>query len=109
MRNGLRPLLTVWPAWLLLMAGANLATPLYAVYAQRFHFSSLVLTAVFATYAVVLVPSLILFGRLSDRIGRRLVILLGLAAAICGSPFSPRRRAQPGCSRHACSRGSPSA
>ena len=82
--RGLRPLLTVWLAWLLLMTGANLATPLYAVYAQRFHFSSLVLTAIFATYAVVLVPSLILFGRLSDRLGRRLVILLGLASAICG-------------------------
>jgi hypothetical protein len=31
MQNGLRPPLTVWLAWLLLMAGANLATPLYAV------------------------------------------------------------------------------
>jgi MFS family permease len=66
------------------MAGANLATPLYAVYATRFHFSSLVLTAIFATYAVVLVPALVLFGRLSDSIGRRLVILLGLGFAVGG-------------------------
>jgi predicted MFS family arabinose efflux permease len=80
----MRPALTVWLAWLALMAGANLATPLYPVYARQFHFSSLVLTAIFATYAVVLVPSLILFGRLSDRIGRRRVILLGLAVAIGG-------------------------
>ena len=50
----MRAPLTVWATWLVLMAGANLATPLYAVYAQRFHFSSLVLTAIFATYAVVL-------------------------------------------------------
>ena len=84
MQRGLRPVFTVWLAWLLLMAGANLATPLYALYAERFHFSSLVLTAIFATYAFVLVPSLVLFGRLSDRIGRRLVILLGLAVAITG-------------------------
>jgi MFS family permease len=84
MQRGMRPALTVWLAWLLLMAGANLATPLYAVYAQRFRFSSLVLTAIFAAYAIVLVPSLILFGRLSDRIGRRAVILLGLVAAIGG-------------------------
>jgi hypothetical protein len=56
MQGGLRPLLTVWLAWLLLMAGANLATPLYAVYAQRYQFSSLVLDAIFATYALVLVP-----------------------------------------------------
>jgi MFS family permease len=79
-----RPLLTVWLAWLALMAGANLATPLYAVYATRFHFSSLVLTAVFATYAFTLVPALVLFGRLSDRFGRRPVILAGLAVACAG-------------------------
>jgi MFS family permease len=66
-----------------LIAGANLATPLYAVYAKRFGFSSLVLTSVFGTYAVVLVPALILFGRLSDRFGRRPVILAGLGVA-CG-------------------------
>jgi MFS family permease len=65
------------------MAGANLATPLYAVYADKFHFSNLVLTTVFATYAVVLVPALIVFGRLSDRFGRRPVILAGLAVS-CG-------------------------
>src|SRR5438105_243474 len=78
----MRAPLTVWVTWLVLMAGVNLATPLYAVYAQRFHFSSLVLTAIFATYAFVLVPALVLFGRLSDRFGRRPVILAGLAAAV---------------------------
>src|SRR5204862_5357199 len=83
-RAGAGPLAAVWVAWLLLMAGANLATPLYPVYAQRFHFSSLVLTAIFATYAFVLVPALIVFGRLSDRFGRRPVILAGLAVAAAG-------------------------
>jgi MFS family permease len=79
-----RRLLTVWLAWLVLMAGANLATPLYAVYAQRFRFSPLVLTAIFATYAIVLVPALVLFGRLSDRFGRRPVVVAGLATACVG-------------------------
>jgi MFS family permease len=78
------PVLIVWSGWLVLMAGANLATPLYAVYAAKFGFSSLVLTTIFATYAVVLVPSLILFGRLSDRFGRRPVVLGGLAVASVG-------------------------
>jgi MFS family permease len=77
------PLLVVWSSWLVLMAGANLATPLYAVYAREFDFSSLVLTSVFATYAFVLVPSLVLFGRISDRFGRRPVMLAGLSVA-CG-------------------------
>src|SRR5438034_6011750 len=81
---GLRPLLTVWVGWLVLMTGVNLATPLYAVYAAHFGFSSFVLTAIFAVYALGLIPSLLLFGRLSDRFGRRPVILGGLAAAAIG-------------------------
>jgi MFS family permease len=94
----LRPLLTVWLAWLALMAGANLATPLYAVYAQRFHFSSLVLTAVFATYAFTLVPALVLFGRLSD--GRRPVILAGLAVGmISGTATAALVELDPGSER----------
>jgi MFS family permease len=79
-----RRLLTVWFAWLVLMAGANLATPLYAVYSQRYGFSPVVLTAIFATYAIVLVPALVLFGRLSDRFGRRPVVAGGLATACVG-------------------------
>jgi predicted MFS family arabinose efflux permease len=81
--RGFLPVLVIWSSWLVLMAGANLATPLYAVYASSYGFSSLVLTSIFATYAFVLVPSLVLFGRLSDRLGRRLVIVSGLAVA-CG-------------------------
>src|SRR5256714_2665599 len=80
----MRRMLTVWFAWLVLMAGANLATPLYAVYSRHFDFSPLVLTAIFATYAIVLVPALVLFGRLSDRFGRRPVVAGGLATACVG-------------------------
>src|SRR5438094_4683137 len=82
--TSVRPLLTVWVGWLVLMTGVNLATPLYAVYAAHFGFSSFVLTAIFAVYALGLIPSLLLFGRLSDRFGRRPVILGGLAAAAIG-------------------------
>ena len=63
-----------------LLLGANLASPLYGVYRERFGFNSLVLTLVFAVYALVLAPSLLLFGELSDRVGRRPVILGGLVA-----------------------------
>src|SRR4051794_1718722 len=78
------PFLVVAAAWFAMMAGANLATPLYAVYERRFGFSSAVLTMVFATYALVLAPSLLVFGQLSDRLGRRRVIAVGLATAAAG-------------------------
>jgi predicted MFS family arabinose efflux permease len=65
-----------------LLMGANLASPLYGVYRERFGFGSLVLTLVFAVYALVLAPSLLVFGELSDRIGRRPVILGGLVTGM---------------------------
>jgi MFS family permease len=78
-----------------LVAGANLATPLYAVYRERFGFSSAVLTLVFATYALVLSPSLIVFGALSDRVGRRPVIAGGLAIAMAGLVLFALARSTP--------------
>src|SRR5436190_7827310 len=74
----------VWVGWLMLMAGANLAAPLYASYATRFGFSTLTLTSIFAVYAATLIPAVIFFGRLSDRVGRRPVMLAGIAAACLG-------------------------
>jgi MFS family permease len=75
------PFLVVAAALFVLIAGANLPTPLYAVYRERFGFSATVLTLVFTTYAFVLVAALIVGGQLSDRIGRRRVIAAGLAVA----------------------------
>jgi MFS family permease len=89
--SGVRPLFTIWGAWLVLMAGANLATPLYAVYAQRFGFSSLVLTAIFSAYAVVLVPALVIFGRLVTG-----CVGLALFAAAQGTPWLFAARAVQG-------------
>src|ERR1700761_5331607 len=83
-RRAAWPFALVGGAWFAVMASSNLATPLYAVYERRFGFSSAVLTVVFATYALVLAPSLLLFGQLSDRLGRRRVISAGLATAALG-------------------------
>src|SRR5439155_8245328 len=68
-------------ALLILLADGNLPTPLYAVYRQLYGFSGTVLTLIFATYSVVLIVSLLIFGQLSDRIGRRRVIAAGMLAA----------------------------
>ncbi|MBO0770967.1 MAG: MFS transporter [Actinobacteria bacterium] len=75
-------LLIVTSAFAAMLLAANLATPLYAVYSQRFSFSTAVLALVFAVYALVLIPALLIFGQLSDRLGRRPVIALGLGLAV---------------------------
>jgi MFS family permease len=80
-----RSLLTMWLAWLVLMASVQLPAPLYDVYAHRFDFSTLVLTLVFAVYAVGVLAATLLFGRLSDRFGRRPVLLAGLATGCLGA------------------------
>jgi predicted MFS family arabinose efflux permease len=63
------------------MLGTTLPTPLYDLYRQRFGFSELMITVIFATYAAGVIASLLLFGRISDQIGRRRMLLPGLALA----------------------------
>ena len=62
------------------------ASPLYRVYQARFGFSATTLTLLFAVYIVVLLVTLLFLGPLSDYVGRRPVILTGLAvgALSCG-------------------------
>lgn len=60
-------------------------TVVYPLYAAEWHVAPTVTSAIFAIYPAVLVPVLIVFGNLSDVIGRRAVILIGLAALGLGS------------------------
>ena len=55
----------------LLFFAAAAPSPLYGVYQSRWRFSAATLTAVFATYAVVLLAALLVFGKVSDYLGRR--------------------------------------
>src|SRR3954447_25429922 len=78
------PFWAVAGAWFAMMGAPNLATPLYAIYEREFSFSSAVLTLVFSTYALILAPSLLVFGKLSDRVGRRRVMASGFATSTLG-------------------------
>lgn len=74
-------------AFAVAMTGTTLPTPLYPIYQHDFGFSSLLVTVIFAVYAGGVVAGLLLFGGLSDVIGRRWVLLPGLvlAAASAGA------------------------
>jgi MFS family permease len=63
-------------------AGSVIVTPLYPLYQRAFGFSEITLTLVYATYVLGNVVALVLFGQLSDQIGRKRSALpaLGLAA-----------------------------
>src|SRR3954453_811875 len=74
----------VTAAFASMLLGANIAATLYAGYAAQYHFSTPLLALIFAVYALVLVPSLLLFGQISDRVGRRTVIVTGLLLALLG-------------------------
>lgn len=68
-------------ALLVAMAGTTLPTPLYPLYQDEFGFSGLIVTVIFATYAVGVIAALVLFGDLSDRIGRKRTLVPGLVFA----------------------------
>ena len=62
-------------------AGTNVPTPLLLIYRDTLDLGPDVLTAVFGCYALGLVPALALAGPLSDRFGRRRVMLPSMALA----------------------------
>ncbi|MFU0418358.1 MFS transporter, partial [Acinetobacter baumannii] len=65
---------------------SNSPTPLYVVWQRALGFSSGTLTVIFALYIAGLLGTLLVAGQLSDRFGRKPVLLPGIAAALiaCG-------------------------
>jgi MFS family permease len=72
-------------AFLINMGFSAVPTPLYVLYQQKDHFSDLMITVVYAVYAVGVVGSLFLGGHLSDRIGRRNVLVPAIAANVASA------------------------
>lgn len=63
------------------LVGFGLVIPLLPFYAERFGASPLQMTTLFATYSLMSMLTAPLWGRLSDRVGRRPVLLASMAAA----------------------------
>ncbi|MFE2579214.1 MFS transporter [Streptomyces sp. NPDC059378] len=63
-----------------LLASSSAPTPLYAIYQQHWGFSPITVTVVFGVYAVAVLVALLVFGRISDQVGRRPVLLTALIA-----------------------------
>ncbi|GAA2736049.1 MFS transporter [Streptomyces nogalater] len=76
--------LAAWPVTAVFVL-SNAATPLYVLWQREMGFSKGTLTVVFACYIAGLLGSLLVCGVVSDRIGRKPVLLpaLGLALVAC--------------------------
>jgi MFS family permease len=74
-------------AFFVVMSGTTLPTPLYPDYQQRYGFSVLIITVIFAVYALAVVGGLLLLGRLSDFVGRRRVLVPGLLLSAASAAF----------------------
>ncbi|MFF4248579.1 MFS transporter [Streptomyces sp. NPDC001822] len=68
------------------MAGTTLPTPLYGLYQEQIGFSELLVTIVFAVYALAVITVLLVAGNYSDAVGRKPVLLcaMALSAASAG-------------------------
>lgn len=64
-------------AFAVVMMGTTLPTPLYSIYAARLDFGVTTTTVIFAVYAAGVIVALICFGRWSDVLGRRPLLIAG--------------------------------
>jgi len=60
------------------LAASSAPSPLYALYREAWGFSPLALTVIFSSYAFALLGALLVFGALSDHLGRRTLIVASL-------------------------------
>ncbi len=73
--------LAAWPVMAVFIL-SNAATPLYVVWQRDIGFSKGVMTVVFACYIVGLLGSLLVSGVVSDRLGRKAVLLPAIGSAV---------------------------
>ncbi|MCU1513229.1 MAG: transporter [Microbacteriaceae bacterium] len=62
-------------------------TMIYPLYIDEWKLSTAVTSGIFATYPLALITAMLLFGGISDYIGRRTVLLIGIALVAIGILF----------------------
>ena len=80
-----RTWLLLWGAVFVSSWGGNQFSPLLLMYEDRQHYSSVLVNAFLGVYVLGLAPALLIAGSLSDRHGRKPLMLAGLVSAVVGS------------------------
>src|SRR4051812_38755193 len=76
---------TIWTSVAIDLVGFGIVFPLLPLYAERFHASATTVGALFASFSVAQLVFAPVWGRLSDRIGRKPVLVLSLFGTAVGS------------------------
>ncbi|MFL6160353.1 MAG: MFS transporter, partial [Marmoricola sp.] len=87
-RVGRAPLVGSYPLLIALLAVAlgvsGAPAPLYGIYQQEWHLAPLTTTLVFAVYAFAALGSVLVAGKVSDKVGRKPLLVAAAIAMIVG-------------------------
>src|SRR5437588_8636169 len=76
---------TLWTTVAVDLVGFGVVLPLLPLYATRFHASALTIGALFSSFSVAQLVFAPVWGRLSDRVGRKPILLLSLVGTAVGT------------------------